>query len=148
MITYVHTNIIAHNWKTLSQFYIDALECTPVYPERNMQGEWIEKITNIPGVHIEGIHLKLPGMTNGQTLEIFTYNHHLKRQRIAQINETGFAHVAFRVDSVQKYVDRILEHGGTFYGEIADTDIEDVGHLTVVYMRDPEGNIVEIQKWD
>ena len=36
---------------------------------------------------------------------------------------------------------------GKFYGELIETEIKDVGILRAVYMKDPEGNIVEIQSW-
>lgn len=146
-IQYVHTNILAQDWIKLSQFYIDVFDCIPVYPERDMKGHWIDEMTNIEDVHIQGIHLSLPGYSNGPTLEIFSYNHELVKRHAAQINEVGYTHIAFRVESVKKYVNKVLKHGGSFYGKIVETDIADVGHLNAVYMRDPERNIVEIQSW-
>jgi predicted enzyme related to lactoylglutathione lyase len=147
-IRYAHTNILARDWKTLSQFYIDVFECVPVLPQRDMSGSWIEKMTNIQGVHIEGIHLMLPGNDKGPTLEIFSYNHTLERSSSPQINETGFTHIAFRVDDIRFYIDKVLEFGGSFYGEISEAEIKNVGKLKAVYMRDPERNIVEIQSWE
>jgi len=144
---FAHTNILAKEWKKLAQFYIDAFGCKPVYPERDLSGDWIDDMTNIKDVHIAGIHLKLPGFKDGPTLEIFSYNHALEMHRPMQINELGYTHIAFRVNNVKDYVDRVLEHGGSFYGKITGANIENVGHLTAVYMRDPEGNIVEIQSW-
>lgn len=146
-IKYVHTNIIARNWRSLAQFYIDALGCKMTLPQRNMKGKWIDKLTNIKKVRVKGIHLKLPGYEDGPTLEIFSYNKTNERIHSAQINDQGFAHIAFQVNDIREYVDKILEHGGSFYGEIARTDMENVGQLTVVYMRDPEGNIIELQNW-
>jgi predicted enzyme related to lactoylglutathione lyase len=146
-IQFAHINILARDWRKLSQFYMDVFECTPMYPERDMSGAWIEKMTNIHGVHIEGIHLALPGYDKGPTLEIFSYNHTLEKNNTTQINETGFTHIAFRVDEIKPYVDKVLECGGSFYGEIIETEIENVGQLKAVYMRDPERNIVEIQSW-
>jgi len=32
-------------------------------------------------------------------------------------------------------------------GEIATAEIKSVGLIRLVYARDPEGNIVELQKW-
>jgi hypothetical protein len=32
-------------------------------------------------------------------------------------------------------------------GEIVTTNIQDAGSITFVYARDPEGNIIELQKW-
>jgi len=146
-IRFVHTNIIAKNWKKLAQFYIDALDCKLILPERDMHGKWIDKLTNIKKAHVKGAHLKLPGYKDGPTLEIFSYNKSLKRSHPSQINEMGYAHIAFKVDNIKKYVNRVLENGGKFYSEISETDIEGVGHITVVYMRDPEGNIIELQNW-
>lgn len=147
-IKFVHTNLLAKDWKKLAQFYIEVLDCKPEYPERDMDGDWIDKMTNIKGVHITGIHLKLPGYTNGPTLEIFSYNHKIKRIKVKQINEIGFTHIAFRVKKIHGYIKKILEYGGSFYGEITETVIPDVGKLQAVYMRDPEGNIVELQNWE
>ncbi|MCK5470330.1 MAG: VOC family protein [Cyclobacteriaceae bacterium] len=147
MIKYVHTNILAKDWKKLSQFYIDVFGCKPVYPERDLKGEWIDNMTNISGVHIEGIHLELPGYENGPTIEIFGYNKSAGKNKIPQIDEIGFTHIAFKVDDVHEYVEKVLSNGGSFYGEIIENEIEGVGILTAVYMRDPEKNIVEIQNW-
>ncbi len=147
MIKYTHTNILAKDWKKLSQFYIDVFDCEVVYPERDLHGRWIDKMTNISGVHIEGAHLKLPGYEDGPTLEIFEYNKIINKDKISQINEIGFTHIAFKVDDVHEYVEKVLSNGGSFYGEVVEKEIEDVGTLTAIYMRDPENNIVEIQNW-
>ncbi len=147
-VIYAHTNILAKDWKKLSQFYIDVFNCTPVLPERDLKGNWIDNMTNIRDVEIKGIHLALPGYKNNPTLEIFSYNHSLEKSTPLQINELGYTHIAFRVNNVKEYVEKVLAHGGSFYGKITETDIDQVGHLTAVYMRDPEGNILEIQSWD
>ncbi|MDP4149104.1 MAG: hypothetical protein Q8927_12755 [Bacteroidota bacterium] len=36
---------------------------------------------------------------------------------------------------------------GDFYGDLVETDIPGAGHLTFVYARDPDGNIIELQHW-
>jgi predicted enzyme related to lactoylglutathione lyase len=41
----------------------------------------------------------------------------------------------------------VLEHGGSHVGEAASTTVPGVGRLTVVYLADPEGNIIELQAW-
>lgn len=146
-IKYVHTNILAKDWKKLAQFYIDVFACEAVYPERDLQGDWIDNMTNIPDVKIKGIHLKLPGYEHAPTLEIFSYNHPIDRNYNIQINEIGFTHIAFRTDNVREIIEKVIDHGGCFYGEVVEINIENVGKLTAVYMRDPEKNIIEIQNW-
>jgi predicted enzyme related to lactoylglutathione lyase len=146
-LKYVHTKILSKDWKKLAQFYIDVFDCKPLYPERDMHGDWIDDMTSIANVRIKGIHLELPGYENGPTLEIFSYNHPIDRNHRIQINEMGFTHIAFRADNVQEAVDKVIAYGGSFYGKIVETKIGNVGVLTAVYMQDPEGNIVEIQNW-
>jgi len=146
-IKYVHTNIIARDWKKLSEFYINVFNCKPIYPERDLSGEWIDKLTNINNVRIRGIHLGLPGCHNGPTLEIFQYEPGNPGIDESQINRQGFGHIAFHVDTVEGVLDLLMEHGGEKTGEIIIKEYDGIGVLTVVYAKDPEGNFVEIQNW-
>ena len=36
---YVHTNLIAHDWRKLADFYLSVFGCAPVPPERDYLGE-------------------------------------------------------------------------------------------------------------
>jgi predicted enzyme related to lactoylglutathione lyase len=146
-VKFVHTNIIALDWEKLAQFYIKVFGCEPVYPERNLKGEWLDRVTNLKEAHIKGTHLRLPGYTDGPTLELFTYKEQNENKELPAINKPGFAHIAFLVDDVKVYYTKVLEHGGSALGEMAEKKIEGIGTLTVAYMRDPEGNIVEILNW-
>jgi catechol 2,3-dioxygenase-like lactoylglutathione lyase family enzyme len=143
-IKFVHTNIIARDWKKLAQFYIDVFGCEPVPPERDHSGGWIERITSIKGVHIRGIHLRLPGYKDGPTLEIFNYNKQPEGCEQPAVNRPGLAHIAFLVEDVRFFYEKLLEKGGSKLGELVEKKIDGVGLLTVVYARDPEGNIIEI----
>ncbi len=144
---YAHTNIVARDWKKLAQFYVDVFACQPVYPERDLYGEWIDKTTGINNVRIKGIHLRLPGYENGPTLEIFEYLPDNLRNYEPVINMQGFAHIAFEVDSVEDVLQNLLKNGGSQLGEVIIKEYENIGILTVVYTRDPEGNFIEIQNW-
>ena len=74
---YVHTNIVAEDWRALVQFYQDVFGCTPLPPERNYQGSWITDVTAIADVSVQGMHVRLPGYgDDGPTLEIFHYSRH------------------------------------------------------------------------
>lgn len=146
-IRYVHTNIIAKNWKLLAQFYIDVFGCKPTYPERDLQGDWIDKLTEIKDVRIRGMHLTLPGYENGPTLEIFEYSPENLRLAESSISMQGFGHIAFHVDNVEEVLQKLIEHGGSIAGEVVKKDYPELGSLTVVYARDPEGNYVELQNW-
>ena len=62
-------------------------------------------------------------------------------------NHSGLAHIAFEVEDVADILDRALMEGATKLGAVTEKSIEGAGVLTFVYLRDPEGNIIEIQSW-
>ncbi len=146
-IKFVHTNLIAKDWKSLSKFYIDVFGCKPTYPERDLSGELIDKITEIKNVRVRGMHLTLPGCENGPTLEIFQYDPENLRRSSPSISMQGFGHIAFHVDDVRAVLERLIAHGGKLFGEVAEKQYPELGFLTVAYTRDPEGNFIELQHW-
>ncbi|UCD51703.1 MAG: VOC family protein [Phycisphaerales bacterium] len=144
---YKHTNIVAEDWRKLADFYQKILGCIPVPPERASSAEWVERSTGVPGGAIRGVHLRLPGYGgDGPTLEIFEYNKAKERPETA-INRPGLAHMAFEVDDVEAARDEVLAAGGASVGDMVTAEITNAGTITFVYMTDPEGNIIELQKW-
>ncbi len=142
---YIHTNLIAHDWRKLAAFYQDLFGCTPVLPERDLVGEQIDAGTGIFGAHIRGLHLRLPGYgEDGPTIEIFSYNI-LEERGAAAVNTPGFAHIAFAVEDVAAAREAVLQAGGRAIGEIVTTQIATGARITWCYVTDPEGNIVELQ---
>lgn len=144
-IKFIHINIVAKDWKKLAQFYIDTFTCIPYYPERDLQGEWLEHLTNIQEVSIKGIHLKLPGYQDGPTLEIFQYFPDKIAGSGKDINSQGFRHIAFHVEDIEEILALAIKNGAKKYGELVETKIAGLGIIKVVYIKDPEGNIVELQ---
>jgi lactoylglutathione lyase len=147
MIKYAHTNIITDDWKRLAEFYITVFDCKPLYPERDLKGEWLDRATAIKDANLQGIHLKLPGYDEHlPTLEIFQYNKSENGLR-PMANRTGYGHIAFRVDDVPTMLNRVLENGGSRIGEVVETEMSEMGTLSFVYARDIDGNIIELQNW-
>ena len=144
---YKHTNIVATDWRKLAGFYQQVFGCEPVPPERATGDEWVERCTSVPGAEIRGVHLRLPGYgEDGPTLEIFQYNKTEQRPDTA-INRSGLAHLAFEVEDVEAARDEVIAAGGKCVGELVTVEIRDAGTITFIYMTDPEGNIIELQKW-
>ncbi len=149
-IAYAHTNLVARDWRALAQFYVEVFGCEIVPPERDLSGEWIERMTGVSGVRVRGCHLRLPGppaeTTGAPTLEIFSFEPDgpvLDRP----LSRHGFGHLAFRVDDVAAVLGDVLAHGGGQYGELVQRRYPELGLLTAVYATDPEGNVLEIQSW-
>ena len=147
MIKYAHTNIISDDWRRLADFYITVFDCKPLYPERDLRGEWLDRATAIKDANLQGIHLKLPGYDESlPTLEIFQYNHNEIGLK-PMANRKGYGHIAFRVDDVATILNRVLENGGSRVGELVETEVSELGTLSFVYARDIDGNIIELQNW-
>lgn len=144
---YVHTNLVARDWRRLVEFYVEVFGCEPAGPGRDLTGEWLETLTRVPGARIRGAHLRLPGHGgSGPTIEIFTYDESPEAS-LPAANRPGYGHIAFEVDDVGASLHEVVAHGGGVLGGPVRTQVADVGELEVAYARDPEGNIVEIQRW-
>jgi predicted enzyme related to lactoylglutathione lyase len=145
---YAHTNIVSEDWEKLSKFYELVFECRPVPPERAQAGKWLEKGTGVKNASLKGVHLRLPGHgDSGPTLEIYEYAEALESNSPAA-NRKGICHLAFEVSDVESTLDLVVKNGGSPIGEISENFIEGVGTIQFVYAADPEGNVLEIQRWN
>lgn len=145
---YTHTNIISHDWRQLANFYIQVFDCKIVPPIRNQSGDWLSRGTGVKNAHLRGAHLLLPGYgENGPTLEIYQYANIVSQAPVVP-NQRGFGHLAFEVADVAATLNAVEEYGGSRLGEITKRRIPDVGVITFIYARDPDGNLLELQSWD
>lgn len=147
MIRYSHTNLIAKDVQKMIAFYRDVLGCRSIGQKRDLTGSWVDRLTGIPGAHIFGEHLALPGYEEGgPTLEIFGYDIVIANTAPG-VNASGFTHLAFAVDDVASSLQTVLQNGGGQIGELVENRYADGRTITVVYATDPEGNILELQSW-
>lgn len=145
---YVHTNLIARDWRSLVDFYVRVFGCEMVPPERHLTQPWVSEATGVPEAEIHGAHLRLPGyQQGGPTLEVFQYNT-LADGPVPAVNRPGFGHLAFAVDDVLAALEAVRAAGGSALGELVRVEVPGAGMLVFVYARDPEGNILELQKWE
>ena len=144
---YGHTNLIARDWRALSFFYQRVFGCDPVPPERDYSGPELEAGTGVKGSTVKGVHLRLPGHgSNGPTLEIYSYSIAADSLR-PEVNRPGFGHIAFAVPDVREAQREVLDAGGSALGEIVTLQTATGARVTWCYVRDPEGNIIELQSW-
>lgn len=145
---YVHTNLIAEDWRALAAFYTNVFGCTLAPPERDYSGDALDAGTGLRGAHLHGAHLRLPGWgPDGPTLEIYAYDQ-LEPRPATAVNRPGFGHIAFEVDDVPGARAAILANGGAAVGEVVTLATSAGPRVTWCYMTDPEGNVIEIQSWD
>lgn len=145
---YVHTNLVARDWRKLAAFYQDVFGCEPVPPERDYSGEALDAGTGLSAAHLTGVHLRLPGHgDDGPTLEIFHYDD-LAERDTPQVNTPGYGHLCFAVEDVEEARREVLANGGEPVGEVVTLAPTPDREVTWCYVRDPEGNIVELQSWN
>ena len=143
---YVHTNLIAADWRSLAAFYQTVFGCTPVPPERDYSGAQLEALTQLVGAHQRGMHLRLPSCgESGPTLEIFELTPDFETSRAVQ--RRGYGRIAFEVPDVQEAQRAVIAAGGSSIGEVVTLTRSDDWHVTLCYAADPEGNAVELLTW-
>lgn len=145
-VRFGQVNLVARNWRRLAGFYQEVFGCVPIPPERDLGAEALESGTGITGARLKGIHLRLPGFgPDGPTLEIFTYG---LNDVLApgMPNRTGFGHIAFQVSDIVAAKQRVLAAGGVEHGAVVTTRAGN-REVSWIYMRDPEGNLIEMQRW-
>lgn len=147
-VRFAHVNLIARDWRALATFYCEVFGCEVVPPERDLDQDWLGAGAGIPGATLRGAHLRLPGYEPGAgpTLEIFQYNANVEREP-GPANTTGYGHIAFGVDDVAAMAAEVIAHGGSELGERVDVEVSGAGPIVWQYVRDPEGNIIELQRW-
>lgn len=144
---YVHTNVIAKDWRALALFYQNVFGCVPVPPERDYRGPALDAGTALVGAHLSGVHLRLPGHEDGgPTLEIYNYAPMVERAATV-VNRPGFGHIAFEVDDVDQARQVTLEAGGRAIGDVVTLQTVTGARVTWCYVTDPEDNMIELQAW-
>ena len=142
-----HVNLIAREWRSLTEFYQRVFGCVVVPPERDYSGPDLAAGTGVPDAALRGVHLRLPGgPADGPTLEIYEYSEELDAMPPAA-NRPGFGHLAFAVPDVPEARAVVLAEGGRAIGDVVTLRTADGRRVTWTYVTDPEGNILELQAW-
>lgn len=82
----------------------------------------------------------------GCILEIFEYAEREDRPT-PSANRVGLNHIAFEVPDICEAAGAIVEAGGEELGEIIEFEFPDGSRVvTFVYLRDPEGNLIDLKQ--
>jgi catechol 2,3-dioxygenase-like lactoylglutathione lyase family enzyme len=138
-----HVSITTRDADRLADFYSTVFGYGQRGPPRTLSGERVWRGNGLAGIDIYSIWLSQPG-AEGAFLELLQYDRLLNRQTPA-VNEPGYGHIAFQVEDIDASYAAILECGGTALGEITDLGTAKAPYR-IVYMRDPDGNILEIEQ--
>jgi len=134
-----HIGITVHDIDLMCRFYRDILEFNDPCSLTHEPDVWIHKLTGIDHAMLATLKLR-----NGRnTIELLHYanselapEHDLHRE----IYRGGISHIALTVDQLSTLVNHLKTYTYVqFLGEIQEND-----NVYVVFLRDPEGNILEL----
>lgn len=145
-LRYVHTNLVARDWRALARFYTEVFGCEQVGPERDLDGATVAAGIGREGARLAGVHLRLPGFgADGPTLELYRYDP-LTDTEPPSVLRRGYGHLAFQTDDLVGLRARVLAAGGRAIGAVVTTPAGS-RWVTWCYVADPEGNPIELQRW-
>lgn len=139
----LHVNINAKDWKKVCAFYEEVFGCVQVPPQKKISGDYAADLTGLEGADIEGMTLAFPDDMQGTQLEIFQYNIQDETGSDA-INLTGIGHIAIDVDDIDAVTEKLIAAGGSYVGKQIHRTYADKPDLFIHYVRDCEGNIIEL----
>lgn len=138
-----HISIAARSADRLAAFYTDVFDCEEMRPPRTLSGEVVSRGNGLPNSVIYSIWLRLPDQKT-PFLELLEYESSADRVE-PRVDEIGLSHLAFQLVDIASTMTNILKAGGTALGEITNFGTADEPFL-IVYMRDCEGNILELEQ--
>lgn len=138
-----HVSLTARDALALATFYRGVFGYVDRRAPKRLTGEAVSHGNGLPHSNILSVWLELPG-DDGPFLEIMEYDPLVERAMPA-VNKPGFGHVAFEVPDLHTTLEALLKLGGTMQGKVTNLRSAEAPIL-IVYVRDPEGNILEIEQ--
>ena len=137
---YDHTSFTVSDLDAAVTFWRDAMgfRVDDISPRTQ---PWLGKVVGVPGAQCRIAHL----LGYGLHLEFIAYDEPYQGDNVfGPANRPGAAHVAFLVDEVRVLVESLLAHGATQVGGITYCDSGHADGSDAVYLKDPNGIIVEL----
>ena len=137
-----HINIVVKDLKRSKKFFVQ-LGFT-VQIETILEGDWLDKLTGLKNV--KASHLSL-SLNNGETnIELLKF---INPQNLTTcdndvLNKTGFRHIAFEVEDIEKVVSNLKNQGFTFFSEIQRYKNT---NKKLCYLRGPEEIVLELAEY-
>jgi catechol 2,3-dioxygenase-like lactoylglutathione lyase family enzyme len=136
-----HTGLTVRDLDRSLSFYRDALGMEVVF-EQEKRGGYFAAIVGYPDTHVRAAQLAFPG--GGHRLEIFEYVAPEPRGEPGEPRDVGITHVCLVVDGLDAVAARLRATGTSFFSEVVPIDTGANAGGRGVYLRDPDGIIVEL----
>ena len=154
-----HADIVVRDMKAMMSFYTNLLECS-VVEDTVVHGEHAEMISGNTAHSMRLVCLRLPKAKPGQgTLELleaqsggamiellefhFKDGNGLAERADARLRPS-ILNLTIAVEGIDELLARAPALGGTVVSESKTIDLPNLGCSQVAFLRDPEGNLVEL----
>jgi catechol 2,3-dioxygenase-like lactoylglutathione lyase family enzyme len=141
MSTLAHTGLTVGDLDRSLAFWRDGLGMVEVISQEK-RGGYLERIVREPGAHVRMVHLEFPG--GGTRIELFQYLEPAGGRHAARPADVGFSHVCVACDDIEQVLERLVQAGGSPFGEVIEVDTGANAGGRGVYLRDPDGHVVEL----
>ena len=136
-----HTGLTISDLERSLAFWRDGLGMQVVMAQEK-QGGYIEGATREAGAHVRMAHVAFT--PDGPRIELFQYLAPAGGQHRSRPADVGFAHVCVLVDEIEPVLARLEAAGGRAFGPVAEVDTGANRGGRCVYVRDPDGHVVEL----
>jgi catechol 2,3-dioxygenase-like lactoylglutathione lyase family enzyme len=141
IVGFNHTSFTVANLNRAVQFWTEGLgfRATSV-SERT--GAWQGQVTGIPGAKLKIAHL----VGYGHHMEFIEYLEASDNSVTLQPNSAGVAHVGLEVEDIEDTINTLATMGATPQGKLIEVDSGPFTGCRAIYMRDPNGVIIELEE--
>jgi catechol 2,3-dioxygenase-like lactoylglutathione lyase family enzyme len=136
-----HTGLTISDLHRSLRFWRDGMGMEVLF-EQEKVGGYIEAIVGEPGAHVRMAHLVFGD--DGTRIELFQYVAPSGGQHLQRPADVGFAHICVACDDLDDRLQRLIAAGGTPFSEPVDVDTGVNRGGRGVYLRDPDGHVVEL----
>ncbi|PYV87958.1 MAG: hypothetical protein DMG05_16530 [Acidobacteria bacterium] len=105
-------------------------------------GDWQARVTGVPGAQLKVAHL----FGYGHHMEFIEYLQAAGNSVALQPNMAGVAHVCLEVEDIEKTIKTLATLGAAPQGELIEVDSGPFKGCRAIYMRDPNGVIIELEE--
>ncbi len=140
MITGIHHFALTVSEMDRSLDFYTRLFGLEVVSDREVERDYVERITAVPGAHQRLVHL----FGYAQRVELLEYKAPRGETRARPLQDAGSAHLCFITDDLDAEVERLRAAGVTFRSlPVVTTSGPNKGGRGI-YVEDPDGNAVEV----
>ena len=122
-------------------FWRDAMGMVEVVSQEK-QGGYLEAIVCEPGAHVRMVQLEFP--SGGTRIELFQYLAPKGGAHRSRPADVGFIHVCVACNDIDAMKARLMSAGGVPLGPTVEIDTGVNAGGRGVYLRDPDGHVVEL----